>query len=176
MRAEIENDNSLTSTQHQKIADKFSEVDVVEQILADHQPIKKLLVDLQRQNADVSDLQIAFESLVPLLLSHATAEEKTVYRWLKNSKDLEVLGHGGQIEHHLAGQMVNEIKNCSHLIPYRAKCKVLAELVEHHIKEEEEKILPQFRKKTSSNERMEICKEYLKLRRQNLMDQDADFH
>ena len=42
--------------------------------------------------------------------------------------------------------------------------KVLAELLEHHIQEEETTMLPEFRQNSSAMERRELGAKYLKLR------------
>jgi hypothetical protein len=45
-----------------------------------------------------------------------------------------------------------------------AKVKVLAELVEHHIEEEEEKNLPKFKRASSAQERDDLGRKYLERR------------
>jgi hemerythrin-like domain-containing protein len=70
----------------------------------------------------------------------------------------------GDTEHHIADRLVDEIKFAIEEDVWEAKAKVLAELVEHHIEEEEEEMLPQVRKAIELEERERIGEEYLRLR------------
>jgi hypothetical protein len=79
-------------------------------------------------------------------------------------KDLREEGFEGQVEHQLADQMVEEVKRSKDKELTAAQIKVLAELVEHHIEEEEETILPDFKKDTILEDREEIGQKYLDLK------------
>ena len=80
-----------------------------------------------------------------MLTSHAKAEEKTFYNILKKKADA---GHNEELndimlegfqEHHVADELLNELIN---LEPsdekWMAKMTVLEEVLDHHIKEEED--------------------------------------
>lgn len=133
-------------------------------ILEDHKPLKKLIKIMKNDRVEVSDRQEAFEEFAPLLVAHANAEEEALYTYLKNQEDLREEGFEGQVEHTLADQMVEEIKRTKDEDELSAKIKVLAELVEHHIKEEEDEMLPDFKKRTETSVRVEIGENYLELK------------
>lgn len=135
--------------------------DIVELILKDHKPLKALIKIMKDDEKDLSERRLAFEEFGPLLLSHAMPEERVLYVDMKSNEDMRVDGLEGDTEHALAGQMIEEAKRAEDDDVFEAKIKVLAELVEHHIKEEEEDMLPEFKKQTSAEERQELGALYL---------------
>lgn len=141
-----------------------SDRDIIEIILKDHKPLKHLIKVMKSDKSDFSEKKKAFEQFAPLLNAHARAEEEALYTYLKKVKDLRQEGFEGQVEHGLADQMVEEAKRSSDKELTAAQIKVLAELVEHHIEEEEETILPDFRKESNLEDREDIGKKYLELK------------
>lgn len=140
--------------------------DIVELILQDHKPLKELIKILKNAKGDATERFAAFEKFAPLLLSHARPEEESLYVFLKDDKEQIIEGMEGDTEHALASQLVDEILDTSDENLWSAKVKVLAELVEHHIKEEEGSMLPKFKKNSTQEERKALGEEYLNLRNQ----------
>jgi len=58
--------------------------------------------------------------------------------------------------------MIEEIKRATDMDLKGAKIKVLAELVEHHIEEEENDLLPSFQKSSSTEDRLRLGDLFLK--------------
>lgn len=143
-----------------------NESDIVELILQDHRPLKELIKILKHPKGDASERFAAFAKFAPLLLSHAKPEEESLYVFLKADDELIIKGMEGDTEHALASQLVEEIYDTSDENLWSAKVKVLAELVEHHIKEEEGSMLPDFKKNSTQEERASLGEEYLKLKNQ----------
>ena len=163
--------NAKASKGGKKTADKRAEVtgdDIVKLLLEDHKPLKKLIKVLKDAEKDLETRKEAFEEFAPLLIAHAKPEEQTLYSAMKNDDDMRVEGCEGDTEHAIADQLVSEIKEESDEDVWTAKAKVLAELVEHHIEEEEEDMFPDFKKKSEASERAELGAEYLQLRKQFL--------
>jgi hemerythrin superfamily protein len=141
--------------------------DIIQLILADHKPLKKLIKIMKDSDKhDLSERQDAFEEFAPLLISHAKPEEQTMYVFMKDDEDLREEGFEGDVEHGLADQMVEEIKRTDDEDLWSARVKVLAELVEHHIEEEEEELLPDFKKHSEPTERIELGAAFLRLKKQ----------
>lgn len=136
--------------------------DIVEIILADHKPLKKLIETLKDTDQDISTRRAAFKEFAPSLISHAKPEERTLYVQMKKDgdQDLTVEALEGDVEHGLADQLVKELKAEHDGDLWTAKAKVLAELVEHHIKEEEDELLPDFRANSTLEERVKLGQEY----------------
>lgn len=155
-----------TRVQHKSKKKSFtSEEDIVELILHDHKALKEYLRILKDDENSFEVLKEAFEDFAPALKIHAKSEEQTWYQRLKELGDLDcVHGLEGDVEHKLADQLCQEMRDMEDENLFKAKAKVLAELVEHHLKEEESHFLPEFRKRSTIDERIELGLQYLQLR------------
>ena len=140
------------------------EIDIIDAIKEDHKPLKELLKIMKGEKETFAQKKAAFEKFGPTLVAHAKPEEKTWYTDMKSTSDLKIEGLEGDIEHQIADQLCDELKRTTSRDVFMAKVKVLAELVEHHIKEEENEMLPDFKKNSTSDERYELGAKYLKLR------------
>jgi hemerythrin superfamily protein len=137
--------------------------DIVELILRDHKPLKKLIKVMKDSEAELSEVQEAFLEFAPLLLNHSKPEEKALYVKMKQREDdIRTEGFEGDTEHQIAAHLVNEINATEDEDELRARIKVLAELVEHHIEEEEEDMLPDVRKEFELQERVLMGQEYVR--------------
>jgi hemerythrin superfamily protein len=145
--------------------------DIVQLILNDHIVLKQLIEIMKSEDADFRVKKAAFERFAPALVSHAKPEEQTWYVKMK-SEDMKVEGLEGDIEHALADQLCEELKRETDRDTFMAKVKVLAELVEHHVEEEEEDMLPEFKRNTSLEERVDLGMQYLQL--QGELDAQGD--
>jgi hypothetical protein len=151
--------------------------DIIELILQDHKPLKALIEVMKDEDAEFPEKKAAFEEFAPLLVAHAKPEEQTWYVNMKSEDDMEVEGLEGDVEHGLADQLCEELKRTSDENLFMAKVKVLAELVEHHIEEEEEDMLPDFKKKSTIEERIELGMKYLEIQSEvNAMGNDDAPH
>lgn len=138
--------------------------DIIALIERDHKPLKKLIKSMKDEEADLSEVQEAFEEFAPLLEAHAHPEQEALYSTMKDAEGLATLGFEGETEHGIADELIEQIKDLDDENEIRAHIKVLAELVEHHIEEEEEEIIPEVRKELEEEERIQIGQEYLRLR------------
>jgi len=138
--------------------------DIVEVILEDHKPLKKLISIMKDSEQEFAERKGAFEEFAPLLIAHAKPEEQTLYTFMKRDEELREEGFEGDVEHAIADQLVEEIKRTSDEDLCSARIKVLAELVEHHIEEEEEDLLPDFRKNSEAADRLELGNTFLTLK------------
>jgi hemerythrin superfamily protein len=139
--------------------------DIIQIILTDHKPLWKFIKVLKSEKADLKQKKAAFQKFVPILFAHAKPEEQTWYISMKKEHDMSVEGLEGDVEHGLAEQLCNELKETSNHDMFMAKVKVLAELVEHHLEEEEKELLPEFRKASSIEERRMLGTKYITLQK-----------
>lgn len=137
------------------------DLDLIDLILADHKPLKNLIETLKDDEADFAEKKEAFEVFARLLKAHAYPEEQTWYLAMKEDDELIVDGLEGDVEHGLADQLCEELKREEDEDMFMAKVKVLAELVEHHIEEEEEDMLPEYRENSELSVRLELGAKYL---------------
>lgn len=140
--------------------------DIIDLILNDHKPLKKLIKVLKNSDTELEVRQNAFEEFAPLLTVHAKPEERTMYLFMKDDEELREQGFEGDVEHALADQLVEEIKRTDEEDLWSARVKVLAELVEHHIEEEEDELLPDFKKHSEKEERVNLGKEFMRLKQE----------
>lgn len=138
--------------------------DIVKLILDDHKPLKQLIKVMKNTDKGAAERKRAFETFAPLLLAHAKPEEQALYEHMKGGPDMRTEAFEGDVEHTLADQLVEQVKLTDDEDLWSARVKVLAELVEHHIEEEEEEMLPDFRKETDSEERVVLGQKYLHYR------------
>lgn len=160
-------DKMTTPTQN-KATQKNTSVnkgsDIIQLILKDHKPIKDLIVILKDPDVSFSKKRPAFEKFAPVLTVHAKSEEESLYVEMKKNKGLRTEAHEGDTEHSIVDQLVQEIKLLTgNEDKWMAKVKVLAELVEHHVKEEESKMLKEVKKEFSAEDRELIGSDYTRL-------------
>lgn len=144
---------------------KKNNTDIIDLILKDHVLLKKNIKILRDPDVAMAKKKTSFGEFAPLLTQHSEPEEKSLYTYMKEQKkDLRVDGFEGQQEHAIASQLVDQIKETKDPDQWMARVKVLAELVHHHIKEEEDDMLKIVKNEIDADERAEIGEHYLQLR------------
>lgn len=147
-------------------------LDIIKLILKDHQYLKNLIRVLVSDNADFRKKSKTFSEFAPLLIAHAKPEEQSLYVHLKETKTLREHGFEGDVEHHIVDQLLNSILGTRDQDEWQAKVKVLAELLQHHIDEEENDLLPLCREELTLHERIEVGREFLQIK-QRLANRNA---
>lgn len=138
--------------------------DIIELILQDHKPLKALIKTLKDGDIPRSEKEGLYEEFVPLLMTHAKAEEKSLYMQMKEFDELRKESIEGDTEHAIADQLIHEINAAADDQVWGAKVKVLAEVVEHHLKEEESEMLENVEKQIDVVTRRELGAIYVDLR------------
>lgn len=107
----------------------------------DHARVKQLFDRFEAAKGKLSKKKIAREALTELKV-HAAIEEELFYPAVRKSIGKEIMNEADE-EHHVAKLLIAELESMkgseSH---FDAKFMVLAENVRHHIKEEENEMLP----------------------------------
>lgn len=138
--------------------------DIASLILRDHKPIKELISILKDTEVSIAKKRPAFAEFERTLSCHAKAEEESLYIQLKQVDDLRIEGLEGDTEHAIADQLMKEVNESKgDDDTWMAKVKVLAELVDHHVKEEEKEVLKAVRKSFSADKRIEIGEVYSRM-------------
>jgi hemerythrin superfamily protein len=135
--------------------------DIINLILEDHKALKKLIRVMKDTDETLEDRKNAFKEFGPLLVKHTKPEEQILYTRMKDDDDMREEGMEGDVEHGLADQMLEEAKRTDDEDLWSARVKVLAELVKHHVEEEEKELFPLFRKHSEREERVEMGQLYL---------------
>jgi len=110
----------------------------------DHDRVQALFDHFEKAEGRAEKKRIVREALTELKV-HAALEEELFYPAVRKAIGKEIMNEADE-EHHVAKLLIAELETMkgseSH---YDAKFTVLAENVRHHIKEEENEMLPQAR-------------------------------
>lgn len=140
---------------------------------SEHRKVKSLLNQLTSKRKGVSGLKRLkiLHKIKRDLTAHNKAEEIVFYSQLQNIKNSRVLTIEGKCEHDLGGRMIDELLSLDgNSEEFAAKAKVLHELVEHHIQEEEKNIHAQARKELTRKEAQQIGEDFITLKRKILRE------
>jgi hemerythrin superfamily protein len=123
--------------------------DAITLLTEDHESIKAMFSQYAAlgERAIITKKRLATQ-ICAELTKHVTAEEEIFYpALLAAGKDQQELVDEAIVEHASAMTLIEQILDMApteHL--FDAKIKVLSELIEHHVKEEESEMFPQARK------------------------------
>lgn len=125
-------------------------MNILTALKSDHKELKKILEDIEgtTERAEKKRLSL-FAKFKDEIVAHARAEESVVYEKLKgivDKDDRDTILEGYE-EHYLVDKLIPEIENLSPTDEvWTAKVTVVKEMLEHHIKEEEDEIFAMVRK------------------------------
>lgn len=149
--------------------DKNAETNLVDALLMDHEDLKSLIKILKDSEESIPKKKVAFARFKSLLTSHSEAEERALYSVSKHMRGLELKTDEGRVEHQVANSFLPVIRmprKTADMRHWKAQIQVLGELVEHHLKEEEEDLFPEVRKKIDPQTNKTQAKVFIKIRRQ----------
>ncbi|WP_332666537.1 hemerythrin domain-containing protein [Aeromicrobium sp.] len=145
--------------------------DVIDLIIEDHRRFEALLRDLRNTESDRDRVRAAFSALH---VAHSEAEEKHVYPALrrKSSVDTEEVHHGEE-EHAEGNKALLDVLECSgtDTQKFDDALEKLAEVVNHHVTEEELTILNPARDDVPESTRLELGEKFATERNRQI---DAD--
>jgi len=141
-----------------------AETDILDTLKKEHDAVKDLLRDLQDAESSAERHGLV-RQLMAALVPHSEAEEKVVYEAMIALSDgqAQVDGYEGALEHKWAAKTLEKLAAIGDATSseHKATAKVLKELVEHHIKEEERNIWRDVRKHCSNDDRARMNTLYL---------------
>lgn len=134
-------------------------MEITKALHTDHQQLKKLIRGVNKSE-DGEERRRLFTEFAELLIRHSRAEEKVVYDALirTGEEEEEEAGYEGYTEHGLADTLLKDLKKGSDPMSpeWSAKAKVLMEMLEHHIQEEEDEVFTQVKEDFDTAERKEM--------------------
>ena len=132
------------------------DIDILDTLKKEHEEAADLLKKLVDSDK-AAERRSILNKLKKALTPHLVAEDKIVYRAVLAVKDkkAKIDGNEGQIEHAIAQQTLVKLTKISNAASpeFSAAAKVLKELVEHHVEEEERNIWADVRKNFSDEDR-----------------------
>ncbi len=138
---------------------------IIGQIKKHHRLIKDAIKVLKQPRSNSARKQIALKTFLDVMRIHTFSEEETIYQRMRSlplfrMKILEAI-HEHKIVSTLADEL-ETLRNFGHwTADMAAKAKVLAEIMERHLRAEEKNIFPMMKKFFSSSELLELGGEYL---------------
>ena len=139
--------------------------DPIRMLKDDHKKVKGLFDEFETADGR-SKRRIVDEAIMELEI-HAAIEEEIFYPGVMKAAGEEIMAEAEE-EHHVAKVLMDEIKQLEPGdVHYDAKVMVLAENVKHHIKEEENEMLPKAKEVDKAT--LEWLGEQMESRKQELM-------
>ena len=123
-----------------------TEDDALSLLKQDHDTVKELFTQFKDAESMEEKKKIAVQAITELRI-HATIEEELFYPALRGREEVkqDLLNESDE-EHHVAKLLIAELMQMTTVDHFPAKFTVLAENIEHHIKEEENELFPQARR------------------------------
>jgi len=147
---------------------KFAANDAVTLLKADHKQVAEWFEQFEKSRSDKSKRTLA-QQICAALTVHATIEEEIFYPAFLEATDETDLHHEAAIEHQGVKNLIAEIEESSPDDEYfDARVTVLAELVRHHVNEEEKRD-GMFAKAKQSDMDLESLGEQLQTRKDEMM-------
>jgi hypothetical protein len=146
--------NTLTSSDSD-----VESTDILDTLKKEHEEVKDLLQDLSDAETPAQRRTLV-QKIKAALLPHTKAEEKVVYDAViaLRDKDAQMDGHEGYLEHEWAAKTLQRLEAITSAASpeHKAAGKVLKELVEHHIDEEEKNVWADVKKQFSDEDRKQM--------------------
>ena len=146
-----------------------ADADILDTLKQDHQDVAEMLERLVESTSAVERKKL-LSSIKVALVPHLRAEEKVVYDAILALRGKEQKEHGeeGYIEHGLGDKMLASLGKMKDAMSpeFSAGAKVLKELVEHHVEEEENNIWSDVKNNFSDADRLAMNKKFLAAKRQ----------
>jgi iron-sulfur cluster repair protein YtfE (RIC family) len=132
------------------------EIDILDTLKKEHEEAAMLLKKLVDSDK-AAERKATLKKLKAALAPHLKAEDQVVYKAvlkLKGRKEKQD-GNEGEMEHDLASRMLVKLSGISNATSpeFSAAAKVLKELVEHHVEEEERNIWADVKEHFSDEDR-----------------------
>jgi HEAT repeat protein len=133
-----------------------SSTDILDTLKTEHDEVKNLLENLSDAETPAQRRTLV-QKIKAALVPHTKAEEKVVYDAVIALRDKEAQqdGHEGYLEHEWASKTLQRLEAIANASSpeHKAAGKVLKELIEHHIDEEERNVWKDVKEHFSDEER-----------------------
>jgi hypothetical protein len=139
--------------------------DLLDTLKEEHEEVSALLKKLTDEDASAPERKKLVTQVKAALVPHVKAEQKVLYDAIiaLKDKDAQKDGEEGYIEHALASKTLADLEKISNANSpeFLATAKVLKELVEHHVQEEESNVWSDARDHFGADQRKAMNKAYL---------------
>jgi len=137
--------------------------DIVDTLQAEHDEVQDLLKKLTKSE-DGREQKSLLNQIKQALVPHTKAEEEVVYTPISvlSEEKAKIDSAEGFTEHALASATLMQLDKLTPNSPeFKASAKVLKELIDHHIEEEERNIWSQVKENFSDEQREQMTRDFL---------------
>jgi hypothetical protein len=146
------------------ISGSSSEPEILDTLKQEHEDVAEMLKKLVDSNSGAARKNLVAK-IKASLLPHIEVEQTILYDAMITVGDKKIKQDGkeGYIEHELAALTLAKLESISNAMSpeFGAAAKVLKELVEHHVQEEEKNVWADAKEKFSAEERVAMNHRYL---------------
>jgi hemerythrin-like domain-containing protein len=141
-----------------------ADADILDTLKQEHRDVAEMLERLVESNG-AAERRKLLASIKNALVPHLRAEEKVVYDAVLalRGKEQKIHGEEGYMEHALGDKMLARLGKMKDPMSaeFSAGAKVLKELVEHHVEEEEKNVWSDVEDHFSDDDRIAMNKKFL---------------
>jgi hemerythrin superfamily protein len=162
----METQKSSTDDSSSRTTSRRAAVSIFDLLVEDHRAVSGVFKELKSElEADEPDQEACVDLLGKidaLLTPHARAEEELVYPAFAAGEEAKDPVAEGLEEHALVHQLCGQLKELPSVDDvWCAKAKVMMDLVEHHVREEENEMIPRAKEEMGDDEAVALAAEFL---------------
>jgi hemerythrin superfamily protein len=152
------------------MAQTYEEMDAIAMLKADHRKVEDIFAAFEKATAKSKKQKLAEQACLELKV-HTALEEEVFYPACRGQIEEDLLNEA-YVEHDSAKLLINEIEAAT---PddefYDAKVKVLAEMIEHHVEEEEMRSEGMFSQARAAGLDMDALADAMRARKATAMEE-----
>lgn len=152
------------------MAQTYEEMDAIAMLKADHRKVEEIFAAFEKATSKAKKQSLAEQACLELKV-HTVLEEEVFYPACKGEIEEDLLKEA-YVEHDTAKQMINEIEAGGPEDDfYDSKVKVLSEMIEHHVEEEEKRSEGMFSKARAAGLDMDALADAMRARKATAMEE-----
>jgi len=152
------------------MAQSYEEMDAIAMLKADHRKVEELFAKFEETNGKATKQRLA-EQICLELKVHTAIEEEIFYPACRGKVEDDLVDEA-YVEHDSAKLLINEIEAGGPEEDfYDAKVKVLSEMIEHHVEEEEKRSEGMFSQARAAGLDMDLLADQMRARKATAMEE-----
>jgi len=152
------------------MAQTYEEMDAIAMLKADHRKVEEIFAAFEKATSKARKQALAEQACLELKV-HTVIEEEIFYPACRGKVEEDLLNEA-YVEHDGAKQLINEIEAGGPEEDfYDAKVKVLSEMIEHHVEEEERRSEGMFAQARQAGLDMDELADQMRARKRTAMEE-----
>ena len=152
------------------MAQSYEEMDAIAMLKADHRKVEEIFEQFEKARSRDRKQALAEQACLELKV-HTVIEEEIFYPACEGQIEEDLLKEA-YVEHDSAKLLINEIEAGGPEDDfYDAKVKVLSEMIEHHVKEEEQRVEGMFSQAREAGLDMDALADAMRARKKTAMEE-----